>query len=225
MHYRTLSEADQKQLLDITASHTNGLRDHVILLFALKTGLRQHEILALDVGQVYTPEGKVRSRVELDPEVGFKGSDKRGEGKPRSKSTEQVVWLAQKQLRAKLEELRTEKIARKHDMSPDAPLFVRSHGGGRKTGRIDRNGRLAEKSLRDAWARWQKKLGWERIHRFHDLRHTAITKFYDVSEGRKGAKPALLDTKHFARHASIETTLIYTHATTEEEYVASLTRM
>ena len=62
---RTLTDLEQKLLLKVTGEHRDGFRDHVIISFALGTGLREHEILALDLGDVFDDEGGAKRRVTL----------------------------------------------------------------------------------------------------------------------------------------------------------------
>jgi len=50
---RTLTEVEQQRLLKVTGEHKAGFRDHVLFSLALGTGLRDHELLALDVGDVF----------------------------------------------------------------------------------------------------------------------------------------------------------------------------
>lgn len=47
---RTLTELEQATPLEVNGEHRDGFRDHVIFAVALGTGLREHEIAALDVG-------------------------------------------------------------------------------------------------------------------------------------------------------------------------------
>ena len=47
---KTLTEQEQKSLLRVTGAHVAGWRDHCIYSLATGTGLREHEILALDIG-------------------------------------------------------------------------------------------------------------------------------------------------------------------------------
>ena len=60
---RTLTEREQKLLLKVTGEHRSGFRDHVIIATALGTGLRAHELLALEVGDVFDGDGRARRRV------------------------------------------------------------------------------------------------------------------------------------------------------------------
>ena len=47
---RTLTDLEQKMILKTTGEHRDGFRDHCIISLALGTGLREHELLALDCG-------------------------------------------------------------------------------------------------------------------------------------------------------------------------------
>jgi integrase len=62
---RTLTEREQKALLRVTGEHRAGWRDHVLFAMALGTGLRAHELVALDVGDVFDDAGRVRHRLAL----------------------------------------------------------------------------------------------------------------------------------------------------------------
>lgn len=152
---RTLTRDEEKRLLAVTASC---LRDHAIVYLALKTGLREHEILALNVGQVFDGE-LVRRAVEL---VVFK----------RSNQDDQYVFLNHDGLREKLTRLYREKKRLRHDMSDAAPLFVSREGN-----------RLSARALRHAFTGWQKAAGFDRSIRFHDLRHTACTRHLHLAGG------------------------------------------
>lgn len=49
----------------MTGEHRAGHRGHVIFAVALGAGLREHELLALDVGDVFDEDGRARRRVTL----------------------------------------------------------------------------------------------------------------------------------------------------------------
>ena len=55
----TLTTAEQSALLSATSGHP---RDHLIISLALGTGLRLAELVGLDVGDVYFPDGTPRGR-------------------------------------------------------------------------------------------------------------------------------------------------------------------
>src|SRR5439155_21344667 len=63
---QTLSEGETQAILAATAGHS---RDHLIYSLALGTGLRLAELVGLNVGDVYAPDGTPRSRVSIRPEI------------------------------------------------------------------------------------------------------------------------------------------------------------
>ncbi len=71
---QTLTRGEQRAILRATAKNR---RDHLIYSLALGTGLRLAEIVGLNVGDVYTPDGKPRNRVRLRREIakGGRSSD------------------------------------------------------------------------------------------------------------------------------------------------------
>ena len=74
---RTLTEREQRLLLKVTGEHRVGFRDHVLYAMALGTGLREHELVALDVGDVFDLHGRARRRIVLRV---FKGCDRTSGG-------------------------------------------------------------------------------------------------------------------------------------------------
>src|SRR2546425_8101311 len=62
----TLTQSETEAILAATAVHP---RDHLIYSLALGTGLRLAEIVGLNVGDVFTPDGTPRSRVRIRPEI------------------------------------------------------------------------------------------------------------------------------------------------------------
>jgi integrase/recombinase XerC len=62
----TLTAAEQKAILRVTATNP---RDHLIFSMALGTGLRLAELVDLNVGDVFAPDGTPRLRVRIRPEI------------------------------------------------------------------------------------------------------------------------------------------------------------
>lgn len=60
---RTLTEREQRLLLKVTGEHRAGFWDHVLYAMALGTGLREHELVGLNVGDVFDASGKARRRI------------------------------------------------------------------------------------------------------------------------------------------------------------------
>ncbi|HEU4409106.1 MAG TPA: tyrosine-type recombinase/integrase [Polyangiaceae bacterium] len=182
---RAPTEQEQALLLRGTAERRADLRDHLLFALALGTGLREHEMVALDVGDVREPGGAVRRRVALRV---FKGC--------RRDPAPQEVMLPEA-LRAKLAKFLRWKRARGEALAPDAPLFVSRKGG-----------RLSTRQVRHLVGLWQARAGIERPFSAHSLRHGACTNMY------RRTKDIRL-TQRFARHASIVTTSRYTHTSDE----------
>jgi site-specific recombinase XerC len=183
---KTLTEQEQRQLLKVTGQHVAGWRDHCIYSLALGTGLREHEILALDVGDVFDDAGRAKRRVVLRV---FKRSSK--DPAPQEVLLPDVV-------RAKLERLLATRKRAGETITPETPIFV---------SRLGR--RLSARQLRHAFGVWQKRAGFERHFNFHCVRHTVCSAIYRASRD-------LRLTQRFARHKSIVTTSLYTHPSDEE---------
>ena len=183
---KTLTELEQRLLLKTSGEHARGWRDHVIFSMAMGTGLREHEILALDMGDVFDDGGKTRRRIQLRV---FKRSSDETEG--------QEVVLPDG-VRAKLDKIYSRKKRGGEDVAPDAPVFVSRNGN-----------RLSTRQLRHAFKVWQERAGFERSFNFHALRHTACSNLY-----RRTRDIRL--TQRFARHRSILTTSIYAHPSDED---------
>jgi len=151
---QTLTHAEQEAILRATRRN---LRDHLIYSLALGTGLRLAEIVGLNVGDVYTPEGRPRNRVRLRPEIAKGG--RAGD-----------VFLPDA-LVAKFRRFWRHKARRREGISPDDPLFC-SQGGRR---------RISPRRVQFAFRTWQVKAGFDRLYPFHSLRHSAITAVYRAS--------------------------------------------
>ena len=147
----TLTHGEQKAILRATAPN---LRDHLIYSLALGTGLRLAEIVGLNVGDVYTPDGRPRTRVLLRPEIAKGG--RAGD-----------VFLPDS-LVAKFRRFWVCKHRRREGLRPENPLLC-SQGGRR---------RLSPRRVQFAFRTWQVKAGFDRLYPFHGLRHTAVTNVY-----------------------------------------------
>ena len=146
----TLTAAEQKTILRITRDHP---RDHAIISIALGTGLRLAEIVGLDVGDLFSPDGKPRSRVHIRAAIakGGRAAD---------------VFLPEKLL-PKLARLWAFKRQRTEILAPDAPVFCSQSGR-----------RISKRRVQTAWSTWQASAGFDRRYSFHCLRHTAVTSLY-----------------------------------------------
>ena len=186
----TLTRYEQLLLLRTTGQRFDGYRDHLLLSLALATGLREHELVGLNLGDVMAQDGKARRRVQLRI---FKRSN--------HDAREQEVMLSSG-VQAKLEKFFRWKRRQHESMASDAPLFLSRLGK-----------RLSTRQVRHAFQLWQERAGFERRLSFHSVRHSAITNLYEATHDIRLAQS-------FARHKSITSTQIYTHPTDEALFQA-----
>ena len=130
----TLTQDEQKQILRATAKN---LRDHVIISLALGTGLRLGEIVGLDVGDIYAPDGTPRVRVRIRREISKGG--RAGD-----------VFLPDR-LVTKLARFWKWKKHRGDHLEPTAPLFCAQSGR-----------RLSKRRVQFLWRQWQVRSGFDR---------------------------------------------------------------
>ena len=146
----TLTQDEQRLILRATTKHA---RDHVIISLALGTGLRLGEIVGLNVGDVYAPDGtpKVRVRVRREIAKGGRAGD---------------VFLPDR-LVTKMVRFWKWKKRRGERLDAAAPLFCAQSGR-----------RLSKRRVQFMWRTWQERAGFDRLYPFHSLRHTAVTNVY-----------------------------------------------
>lgn len=176
----TLTEAEQAALLRTTGEHKDGFRDHVLFSFALGTGLREHELAALTVGDVRDDRGHVRRRFPMRV---FKRSN-------TDLATQEAILPDS--LRYKLEKMLRWKKSEGEPLDDASPLFVSRQGG-----------HLTTRRLRQIFAHWQTEARFERRLHFHALRHTALSSLYAQTKDIRLVQ-------RVARHKSISSTQVYT---------------
>ena len=149
----TLTHGEQKAILRATCRNP---RDHLIYSLALGTGLRLAEIVGLNVGDVYTLDGKPRNRVRLWPEIAKNG--RAGD-----------VFLPDVLL-IKVRKFWRHKATRREGLRPEDPLFCNQS-----------RRRISPRRVQFAFRTWQVKAGFDRLYPLHALRHTAVTNVYRAS--------------------------------------------
>jgi integrase len=183
---KTMTLEEQRRLLATTGEHRQGYRDHLIISLALGTALREHEIVALNVGDISDDGETVRRRFPLRV---YKRS---------SKDPSAQECILPDGTHFKLKSFLKWKRKNGESLAPDAPLFVsRNHR------------RLSMDRLRHAFADWQERAGLERHFTFHQLRHTALTNLYR-------ARKDIRIVQKIARHKNLNTTGIYAHPSDED---------
>ena len=187
----TLTDAETTMLLQATGRADGDYRDHMIISIALGTGLRVSEIVGLNVGDVKNGKG-ARGLWVLRPETtkGNVGGTVPLPERLRRKVSKFLGWKAEVGER----------------LDDDAPVFV-SRGGGR--GGKRGGGRLSVRTTQAVFTRWQVRCGFDRRVNFHCLRHTCATNLWRATGDIRLVQRIM-------RHASTQTTAIYTHPTDED---------
>ena len=149
----TLTTDEQRRILRATAGN---VRDHTIISLALGTGLRLAEIVGLNVGDLFMPDGTPRIRVRIRAAIakGGRAAD---------------VFLPDR-LVTKLRRFWTWKRRGGESLELDAPLFANQS-----------RRRISKRRVQHAWTCWQRLAGFDRMYGFHALRHTAVTNVYRAS--------------------------------------------
>jgi len=149
----TLTADEQHLILRATAGHP---RDHLIFSLALGTGLRLAEIVGLNVGDVFAPDGTPKTRVRI--RAGIAKGRRAGD-----------VFLPDR-LVPKLRRFWTYKRKRGEELQPDAALFCNQS-----------RRRISKRRVQFAWRTWQRRAGFDRLYPFHSARHTAVTQVYRMT--------------------------------------------
>lgn len=197
---RALTDDEVTAVLRATGQHSSDLRDHLLVSLAVGTGLREFELAALDVIDIVPCASErsdrwgVRRRIILRR---WKGSAR---AKPGQDPPEVILPdECRRKLALWLWRLRNDDGS----VTLTQPLFPTV--GRRYPG----TGRISTRQIRAIWRKWQLRVGAERVHPFHALRHTYVTRVYKLCRD-----PIL--TARLARHARLETTLLYAHLSEEE---------
>jgi integrase len=146
----TLTADEQKLILQVTAKHP---RDHLIISMALGTGLRLCELVGLNVGDVFAPNGTPKTRVRVRHEIAKRG--RVGD-----------VFVPDR-LAPKLRRFWRFKKKRGEGLEPSDPLFCSQS-----------RRRISPRRVQFAWREWQKRAGFDRLYGFHALRHSSVTNVY-----------------------------------------------
>lgn len=194
---RTLTVGEQKKLLAVSGKHVDGLRDHVIFSVTLSAGLRESEIVGLNVGDVVPldKEGAPRWPLKVKRTIELRIYKRLANTPPEAqyvRLSDAAFFKLQKYVDATF-------VDRGYKPEASAPLF-RSRKGGR---------RLSTKAIRTLFHTWQRRAGFSKLHGFHILRHTAVSNAYRDSKSIRLAQ-------RIARHADIRTTMRYEHASDED---------
>jgi integrase len=202
-----MPEEERRKLFKVMGEHRDGFRDLVIVMMAVHCGLRIHEILGLDQEQLFDERGVCRQVVSLRVYKGCrkwrtKAGAKTIRGRRRrglsQENHRQRIFLGAG-LREKLMQLRRNMMHDRLDCFGSSPMFQ---------SRLRR--RLSDRSARENFWKWQEKAKLDGRYTFHELRHTAITLAYRLSN----RDPVAAAT--FARHSNLAQIMRYTHVDDSE---------
>jgi integrase len=199
-------------------------RDYAIISTGLDTGLREHEIAALTLGDVYDSAKRAKRWVMLRVYKGHrrfaalaKGSGKGKPGraskaKPGAEGTAAKVE-AKPRAKGRAAKPRVNEAQRVFLPEPLRALLERFLLEKQRRGEsmdpdaplfVGRAGKaIATRTIRHSFALWQKRAEQEHC-RFHILRHTAITRFWRKCKDLRA-------TQILARHGGPGVTMKYTH--------------
>lgn len=187
---RTIASAPES-----SQHYLNACRDGAIIELALMTGLREHEITSLDIGDIFDASGLAAQIVRLRIYKGHKRSKRR--------AARQKVALSShtRELLGRFYEV---KRSFGQSLAADAPLFLSRCGR-----------RLSTRTVRHWFARWKLAADVANARGFHGLRHTAVTRMAKLYPSE------LTRLRDFARHSSDRTTSDYLHTMSDEMTEAS----
>lgn len=203
---RTLTEAEQDRVLKVTGESRAGFRDHVIISLALSTALRTFELIALNVGDVSDDPFGADVKRTIQLRVWKKGKPPKAKKARAAAAAElaklQYVRLSDAAYYKLVKWMKVNFRDKGFKPSLDHPLFwARGH---RYPPR-----RLSTRQIREMWRKWQRLAKIHPLTGFHCLRHTAITNVYRTTKNIRVAQ-------RVGRHANIETTTRYEHASDED---------
>jgi integrase/recombinase XerD len=183
---RTLTDREVKKILDVTGKAKDGFRDHMIISLALGCGLRESEIVALNIDDVSKPDGKTPKRI-IKLRVFKRSAADASPGDHYVHVPDATYYKMEKYLKA----IDAAKFFR------ETPIFTSRQ-----------NMSLSTRQVRRSFRVWQERAGFDRPYNFHCLRHTAVTNVRKIS--------SIKHAQRFARHANIATTARYDHVSDEE---------
>lgn len=189
---RTLSPAERRKVLDTIGKARDGYRDFMIVTIALGNGIRESEILGLDVGDVADGPRDVRARIEL------RIFAKKGPRGAVEMQTQRI--FPTKIVRAHLRKFIAWKKREGESLASTAPLFCAGPRSPEGAG-----ARLSDRALRRMWRVWQTRAGFKPpLFTFHELRHTFATSLLERVGDLRVVQRAL-------RHKHVTSTEIYAH--------------
>lgn len=204
---RPVLDEDRRRIWGTLEAHTAAgsfaaLRTLAIVSLVYDCGLRLSEVLALTIEQVTergTPPTKPPRFVSTFHLRDDQAKGREDDGDRRGYSSARVVALP-KRVRAVLGRYLRELRSRKWIKAWKGPLWITLKGKGEAA-----HVQPSDRALQTAWLTWQRRAGVPDPYRFHDLRHTAITRWSENTDD-------VFAVSKLAGHNDVRTTLTYKHA-------------
>lgn len=205
---RAINDTDRRRIFRELETHAragnmSALRTLAIVQLTADTGLRLSELLALDCSQLLEDPKSTRPRIVSS----FYLETKQAKGRRSSATSKGYTSAGQIQIPkrsraavlAYLRALRSRGWLRTWRGSPwitckRGPSGATSHHA------------VKQRAVQLLWSEWQKRAGIRSPYRWHDLRHTAITRWSRTP----GAD--VFSVAELARHRNVRTTQRYVHA-------------
>lgn len=206
---RPVLDADRKRIWSTLEAHSaagdfGALRMLAIASLVHDGGLRLAEVLALTIEQITdnAPANRAPRFVSMFHLTETQAKGRKKNGDRRGYTSARPVVLP-KRVREILGRYCRELRRRKWIRAWRGSLWITIKGRGEAAHR-----QLSERALQAAWTTWQGRAGVADPYRFHDLRHTAITRWAAASDDAFAVA-------NLAGHSDVGTTLGYTHASTQ----------
>lgn len=208
---RAVDDADRAKLLATltqwaAARSFLALRTRALILLAWGSALRLSETLKLDLDQVLEDPslrklGRIRSTAYV------RGEQAKGRRKGPRRWESAGAFIITKPARAALRDYLIECVRRGWLTLPapkGTPLFLTIKGRVGKGQRVQR-GRLGKRAAQHSFTSLQKRARISDPYRYHDLRHDALTRLGDASNGNP------FKVAQFGRLKDIRTAQRYVH--------------
>lgn len=193
---RAISDVDRRRIWTALDAHSTAgdfiaIRGRAIATLVIDTGLRLSELLALNIEQL------VEDPTARAPRI-LGTFDLRATQAKNSKAASMAVpKRARDAIRVYLLELRRREWIKAPPWRGPLWIVHKSRVQGKHP-------RLSKRAAQTAWSTWQKRAGIHDPYRFHDLRHTAITRWADSTDNA-------FSVAELARHSDVKTSMRYVH--------------
>jgi len=206
---RAINDTDRRRIFRTLETHAragsmSAIRTLAIVQLTADTGLRLSELLRLDCSQIIEDTSATRPRIVssfyLEPK---QAKGRRGSAKAKAYTSAGQIQIPKRSraaLLAYLRALRARGWLRTWRGSP----WITCKAG--PTGGASSHHPVKQRAVQLLWSEWQRRAGIRAPYRWHDLRHTAITRWSRTP----GAD--VFSVAELARHRNVRTTQRYVHA-------------